>query len=237
MRSTGDRQRLPIHELSGRFGRRMADRTTFADLGIPFPLFTAPVAEAERYHGVATCGVCKAENVRCFRVYDDEANELLACYECVRTDKTNFGVYTELGSIRGPGCLDAIGIDEGAILAHGFEVLPHPLEPNESDWHLVHVPEAITLELARTPEFKTWQGCIWLFCCSQPMVYRGAWKEAEFEEHAGDKPPGVFFDGVVEDVDAKDMSWPPYAPLEECGGPYVFQCKKCRRYRGYHDMS
>ena len=37
-------------------------------LGIPFPLFNAPIEDADQYASVATCCVCKAENVHGFPV-------------------------------------------------------------------------------------------------------------------------------------------------------------------------
>lgn len=39
---------------------------TFADLGIPFPLFEAPTTEASYYVGIAACNLCGAEGRHCF---------------------------------------------------------------------------------------------------------------------------------------------------------------------------
>lgn len=41
---------------------------TFADLGIPFPLFEAPIDEASGYEGIATCRLCGSEGKQCFQV-------------------------------------------------------------------------------------------------------------------------------------------------------------------------
>ncbi len=54
---------------------------TFADLGIPFPLFTAPLREAAEYHGVATCTVCGMEGVHCFTL-GIGAYLVLSCPQC-----------------------------------------------------------------------------------------------------------------------------------------------------------
>lgn len=41
---------------------------TFADLGIPFPLFEAPVRETSDYAGQGTCDLCDATAAHCFRL-------------------------------------------------------------------------------------------------------------------------------------------------------------------------
>jgi uncharacterized protein CbrC (UPF0167 family) len=41
---------------------------TFSELGIPFPLFEAPVEEASEYAGPSTCSVCRAKGVHCFHL-------------------------------------------------------------------------------------------------------------------------------------------------------------------------
>jgi uncharacterized protein CbrC (UPF0167 family) len=41
---------------------------TFAELGIPFPLFEAPSEQASEYVGIDTCSLCGAGNRACFRL-------------------------------------------------------------------------------------------------------------------------------------------------------------------------
>ncbi len=41
---------------------------SFADLGIPFPLFEAPTTEASDYAGLATCRVCGRAGQHCFEL-------------------------------------------------------------------------------------------------------------------------------------------------------------------------
>jgi uncharacterized protein CbrC (UPF0167 family) len=55
---------------------------TFSELGIPFPLFEAPTAEASDYAGVATCRLCGGEGRHCFElgIGDDL---ILPCPNCV----------------------------------------------------------------------------------------------------------------------------------------------------------
>lgn len=58
-------------------------KTTFAELGIPFPLYEAPVSLSDDsdYEGVATCCVCGTANVHCFRL-GIPADLILPCPSC-----------------------------------------------------------------------------------------------------------------------------------------------------------
>ena len=57
----------------------MAD--TFADLGIPFPLFEAPTGDASEYVGLGTCSLCKKPNSHCFQL-DIGCAVILPCPAC-----------------------------------------------------------------------------------------------------------------------------------------------------------
>src|SRR3954451_23200604 len=41
-------------------------KQTFAQLGIPFPLFEAPIEESGDYAGIATCSLCRSTQSHCF---------------------------------------------------------------------------------------------------------------------------------------------------------------------------
>jgi hypothetical protein len=41
---------------------------TFHDLGIPFPLFEAPVTDATDYEGRGRCSLCHKEDAHCFQL-------------------------------------------------------------------------------------------------------------------------------------------------------------------------
>jgi len=43
--------------------------TTFAELGVPFPLFEAPVSEASEYVGLSSCRLCGARSRHCFALH------------------------------------------------------------------------------------------------------------------------------------------------------------------------
>ena len=53
---------------------------TFRDLGIPFPLFDAPVSEAAEYMGIGRCSLCQKDGVHCFELEDDEI--IVPCPYC-----------------------------------------------------------------------------------------------------------------------------------------------------------
>lgn len=216
----------------------MAQAQTFDDLGIPFPLFSAPVAEAAEYRGKARCGICNTAATHCFSATSTTGNDLIACYDCLRGGKARISKDTVIGIVGNAdsGLADAVGEDRERLLGYGFEVLPHPLEPDEPDWHQVRVPSEHLRELLRTPNFLTFQGCVWHFCCRRPMIYVGTWKELEFEKHCGNESPISFFRRVVTDWPEGEFNWGETFPLIGCGGPYVFQCADCGKYEGYHDM-
>lgn len=54
---------------------------TFADLGIPFPLFEAPTNEASDYAGLATCRLCGGQDRHCFELGIGDAL-ILPCPAC-----------------------------------------------------------------------------------------------------------------------------------------------------------
>jgi uncharacterized protein CbrC (UPF0167 family) len=56
---------------------------TFAQLGIPFPLFEAPADEASEYRGVAKCHLCRRDGQHCFQLDIDGGGALiLPCPHC-----------------------------------------------------------------------------------------------------------------------------------------------------------
>lgn len=56
-------------------------RTTFADFGIPFPLFEAPVSDAADYAGIAVCRLCRASDRHCFDIGIGDAL-IVSCPAC-----------------------------------------------------------------------------------------------------------------------------------------------------------
>lgn len=61
----------------------MSNDTTFSDLGIPFPLFEAPVRFASSYDGKGCCDLCLTEDVHVFRlgIGDEITSPCVGCQE------------------------------------------------------------------------------------------------------------------------------------------------------------
>lgn len=55
--------------------------STFAELGIPFPLFAAPTKQASRYVGLASCRLCGVQNQHCFAL-DIGCAVIQSCPNC-----------------------------------------------------------------------------------------------------------------------------------------------------------
>jgi uncharacterized protein CbrC (UPF0167 family) len=55
--------------------------TTFAELGIPFPLFEALTSEASHYVGLASCRLCEKSRQHCFKL-DIGCRVILPCPAC-----------------------------------------------------------------------------------------------------------------------------------------------------------
>jgi hypothetical protein len=88
-------------------------------------------------------------------------------------------------------------------------------------------PETVA-ELTRTPNFITWQGAIWLFERSTPMVYVGEWNAPDFERHT---PTGVSTESFFDDVTRGSGLWKHVNEL--C--VYVFRSPSTGRFAAYCD--
>ena len=108
---------------------------TFAELGIPFPLFEAPVKETFDYQGIASCEICGRADQHCFSVSQ------LACYDGFRTGRAVSIKTCEFGMV------DPEWAGQGRVMAcypgfhtDQFEVIT-TYEPDELNW--VCIPENI----------------------------------------------------------------------------------------------
>jgi Uncharacterised protein family (UPF0167) len=200
----------------------------FADLGIPFPLFEAPIAETHDYHGPGQCSRCGADDPHCFMHRTGRNPVQLGCYSCLRAAHFPFVKDSVLGLITPEGA--ALGITGGIprLARDEFELVA--VAGSEMDWVYAKVPTEDLFEILRTPDYRTWQGEQWQFCCRRPMVYIGVWKRSDFEWFAqGGEAEALFYECVGED-EHRSWDW-----IAEMGGPYMFRCKKCGSYRGHHD--
>jgi|SRR5262245_9940796 len=241
----------------------LANRT-FAELGIPFPLFAGRVHGTE-YVGHRSCSICSAQ-AHCFQLgigrpviatcpkcgtqialdsagrkdgvcrsckasvpfpIAPERRDLCACYVCVRAGRVAFTKDTELGMIAWENTLTGLTNGVPGLDHPGFEIVP----TGEDDWFAARLPVEWMFELLRTPEYGTWQGECWLFCCQRPMVFVGEWSQDDYTRRAPDGDGQAFFVDVIED--AEPEMWD---GIGRSFGNYVFHCPECDRYRGHYDM-
>ncbi len=237
---------------------------TFAQLGIPFPLYEAQAKEAPEYQGLDSCAVCGADGVHCFRVDDlilscpqcgtetairpeigqshfcrachqgldcsvDAQEGFACCYACLRAGRAAFTKDTVLGMVTWDQAVEGLTHGVPGLISKDFELVPSEDSP---DWMRAKVSPDLLLELVRTPNYTTWQGERWHFCCGKPMVYVGEWKEEEFKRHAPASDGKAFFKRAV--IDGVDESF--WGVLQNIGGPYMFRCPLCGTLRGHYDM-
>ena len=244
----------------------IGDRTTFADLGVPFPLFTAPVRDSSIYSGPGQCAVCGREQAHTFRLgigrqvvvrcpACDESNVLrmdtgvrpctrcarpveiawrsdqrIACYDCVRAGRVAFSHDTEFGAVswrEAKHCRThgIPGLTAADLRGNAFSLT----DPSGDGWVAAIIPEQMLIELIQTPQYLTIQGERWLFHCSRPMLYVGAWTAEDFDRESGGHPEDLFRQ-VLPNVRPNLLDFVPSR-----AGVYVFRCESCSTMRGHYD--
>jgi uncharacterized protein CbrC (UPF0167 family) len=118
------------------------------------------------------------------------------------------------------------GLNAGA--REDFELVPS----EHAGYVRAKVRSELLFELLQTPAYSTWQGEIWQFCCRQPAVYVGEWKEWDFTLKAPDGDGKAYFSQAT--IDGMDSTW--WGILDQIGGPYMFRCPACGRLLGHYDM-
>jgi hypothetical protein len=161
------------------------------------------------------------------------------CYPCFRAGRTDAVMGTELGMIRPEEA--ARGVTHGTIVgddfdARGTEALPPTIDGDER-WTSFRVAEAWLQELLRTPQYHTWQGENWLFCCGRPMIYAGSTRLPELTAwgaESGRTPEqlvvAMLAPDPIEDVEAF-MNHVTEGKLSL----YSFRCPTCSKRRAHWD--
>jgi uncharacterized protein CbrC (UPF0167 family) len=181
---------------------------TLADEGFPFPLFDAPAEDAV----LDDAGSCRACNASA------EVRFASTCYACFRAGKAAHTIDTELGMVRTE--------DAARGETHG-----RPVGDDETPrrWRRFAVEDLV--ELTRTPNYSTWQGESWLFCCRRPMVFEGAVRGHELA--ALGEPAQVLADLLELDVSDPTID----AILSGSASGYRFRCGTCRARRGHWERA
>jgi hypothetical protein len=227
--------------------------TTFAELGVPVPLFLAKVDFAEGFEDARACGLCGQVGpclpledvlVACPACGDptlvrhrtrvaDRSDPCRHCQALVTVqgalaadvaDAVRLGVPTKLR-----GCVPCLRSGRWAQ-THATERGPVGWEPQVPDWQA---------ELVATPRHATFQGEVWLFCHDLPMVYLGEWGQDDFEDArpgAGDELFAEIIEGVDEAYveDAWESGLGPTAEESDLRA-YVFRCQQCADLRARGD--
>jgi len=210
-------------------------RRTFADLGMPFPLFEAPTVDASGFQPAGDCNGCGARAVAVF-----EVDGVHACYACLRGGRAPWTKDTELGLVTAESA--AAGRTEGTPSPPetGFELEALPIDAAfpEQRWFSAKIPREHLDELLRTPNYATWQGEQWIFCCQRPAVFVGAWDIGQWEAAAEE------FDLALEDLLADtlgvtdselDTLLEALEAESDSLVTYVFRCPACAALLGHYD--
>ncbi len=217
---------LPV-ELVAQVPGPVDDSVTFADLGIPFALFEAPVGSCGRYVGRGFCAVTKVEHPRCFEV------------DAIRVTCASCGGRAYAGERAGAcaGCgreveaavaADATLVASYDAIAQGDAVFALETELGPLAGGVIvdaraEVDRAALAELAGTPPYTTWQGESWLFHCERPMVFVGELTPDEVtgRELAAD---------ARQDLGRVSGDFDP-----EREGLMTFRCRRCGMHRFHFD--
>jgi len=218
---------------------------TFADLGLDFPLYLAPVQTCSDYQGAGRCAVCNTYCEHVFRLgvggglvrvvdghpqaveWDDEA---AACYSCLRGGKAYMTQDTELGMVSLEQAVE--GWTHGTPLPARPEWAEQGIEigePNENGWRRYRCNPSDLLELTRTPTYLTWQGERWPLHCGRVMPYIGEWKQSDFENES-DNGGFSLFKKII--GDQAEEIWPAVGGSVIC---YAHRCRSCNQVRCYWD--
>ena len=121
----------------------------------------------------------------------------------------------------------------------GYELVPHPVDPNFPDekWFSVKVDRAELRELTRTPNYHSWQGERWLFCCGRACVFLGELALADLDSLATKKGRSVSEATACVFGASSDESPELLERIKNQSiSTYSFRCRSCGRLRAVWDM-
>ena len=159
------------------------------------------------------------------RLTDDE---IVACYDCLRSGKAAITTDTELGMISWAQAYEG--------LTHGIPGLSRSdfaLVDGEDGWVRARLPREMLFELLQTPNYASIQGERWQFCCKRPMIFIGNWSHERFMHEAEDGDGEGLLNEIVQNVVLG--LWEDQ--LHDVTGIYVFRCPECGRRAGHWDIA
>ena len=204
---------------------------TFAELGMEFPLFAAPIEDAD----IDKPGACS---------HCSKARPILfggSCYACFRSGMGSHAIDTEYGMVRPEDAvnghthgipLDPQNLPDLPLIAHAVD----PEFPDER-WYSVQFAAADLLELTRTPSYHTWQGERWLFCCNKPSIFLGCIDSDQLTEIAAASEASR--EATIANLLSASMDVAPRlltSMVDGTGSLYLFRCQSCSRLRAHFDM-
>lgn len=231
--------------------------TTFDDLGIPFPLYKAPVETCASYVGERICVVSGEARRHCFQADGwflrtcpscglETVHDLFYgrsnCYECkepLPEPAETCVSYEELRAGRAGFGRDTVyGLVTRRELetgwCDGYSGRSYPgveTRTSESGRLQIRVPTQELVQLSSTPDYLAIQGACWRFSETRPLVYVGVWKQEDFAKNA---PQGMtgrdFFLDILEDADPR--LWESFGWIEV----HVFKDDEKNTLTAYYDM-
>lgn len=167
-----------------------------------------------------------------------------ACFDCFRQGRATTVQDTELGMLT-PDDVDILQASGSSssrykpllnrLIASTKRMIRGSTVPDHEPanyWRSKGIAVEDLVELTRTPNYLTWQGERWLFCCQKPMRYLGELDEDLAKHHDTIRADGEF---------AKEILGPhegEYFDVGMFGGPviYVFECQNCGKKRAHYDI-
>lgn len=157
---------------------------------------------------------------------DDE--EIVVCYDCLRSGKAAITTDTELGMISWEQAYEGLTHGIPGMSRSDFELVE-----GEDGWMRARLPSEMMFELLRTPNYSSIQGEQWQFCCQRPMIFIGNWSRERFRNEAPDGDGEALMRTIVEQV--VPGLWEDQ--LHDVTGIYVFRCPECGRRTGHWDIA
>ena len=192
-----------------------------------FIYFKGPIEDmAELLTDRNTCSICNKEHDYCFdleftiteKFSSEEREGKIGCYDCLKKGEFEFSHDTEFGM------LDENGLTK--VYNHNIDNPPK-------------IDDETLTELRRTPLIVTYQQGVWLTHCNDFMIYKGTWEPLDFYQNsASGEGKDLFMEMTDKDINFLwDESLQEGQTLLEEWYPtyYVFECRHCKKLRGYWD--